>query len=284
MVPLFGTKTLRYRNILTTLVGMATVLDTPDRARRDAALENSSTLKALSVLEALVRAGRAVTLTELMQATGLPKPSLHRTLALFEDAGYVQREPAGRGYAVGPRLASLGLAILTNDAPSTLRRSILRQLVADVGETCNLAMLRKGEVVYLDRVEAEWPLRLHLPAGSTVPIHCSASGKLLLAFLPAAERDALVATLPLERHTARTITDRALLARELDRIVAAGYALDDEEYVAGVACVAVPVRVAGEAVAAVAVHAATARLTLQRAIEFVPRLGDAAQRIAATFE
>lgn len=263
---------------------MASVLDNSDRTRRDAALENSSTLKALSVLEALVAAGRPVTLSELMQATGLPKPSLHRTLSLFEDGGYVQREPAGRAYAVGPRLASLGLAILTNDAVATLRRAILRQLVADVGETCNLAMLRKGEVAYLDRVEADWPLRLHLPVGSTVPAHCSASGKLLLALLPATEREALVETMPLPRFTDRTITDRALMAKELDRIVAAGYALDNEEYVVGVACVAVPVRVAGEAVAAVAVHAATARLPLQRAIDFVPRLNEAAQRIAATFD
>lgn len=263
---------------------MATLLlDSADRARRDAALENSSTLKALSVLEALVRAGGPVTLTELMQATGLPKPSLHRTLSLFEDSGYVQREPAGRAYAVGPRLESLGLTILTNDAVATLRRAILRQLVADVGETCNLAMLRKGEVVYLDRVEAEWPLRLHLPVGGTVPAHCSASGKLLLALMPAEQRDALAAAMPLPRFTEHTITDRALMAKELDRILAAGYALDNEEYVAGVACVAVPVRVAGAAVAAVAVHAATARLPLQMAIEFVPRLEDAARRIAATF-
>jgi DNA-binding IclR family transcriptional regulator len=263
---------------------MASVIDTSDRARRDAALENSSTLKALSVLEALVRAGGPVTLSELMQATGLPKPSLHRTLALFEDAGYVQREPAGRGYAVGPRLATMALAILTNDAVATLRHAILRQLVADVGETCNLAMLRKGEVVYLDRVEAEWPLRLHLPVGGTVPAHCSASGKLLIASLAQAERDALTAAMPLPRFTEHTITDRALLAKELDRIVAAGYALDDEEYVAGVACVAVPVRVGGQAVAAVAVHAATARLPLQMAIELAPRLAEAARGIAATFE
>ena len=208
---------------MSTLSGMSSLADpAAERARRDAALENSSTLKALSVLEALVQAPGPVTLTELMQATGLPKPSLHRTLALFEDAGYVQREPAGRAYAVGPRLASLGLAILANDAAATLRRAILRQLVADVGETCNLAMLRKGEVVYLDRVEAEWPLRLHLPVGSTVPPHCSASGKLLLAFLPAAERDALVNEIPMARFTEHTITDRALLAKELDRIVASG--------------------------------------------------------------
>lgn len=265
---------------------MASVVDTvSDRARREAALENSSTLKALSVLEALARAAGPVTLTELMQATGLPKPSLHRTLSLFEDAGYVQREPAGREYAVGPRLAALGFSILSNDAVATLRRAILRQLVEDVAETCNLAMLRKGEVVYLDRVEAPWPLRLHLPAGTTVPPHCSASGKLLLAMLPAAEREALVQALPLTRFTEHTITDRALLAKELDRIVAAGHSVDDEEYVVGVACVAVPVALSGgQVAAAVAVHAATARLPLQRAIALVPRLKEAAARIAETFQ
>jgi DNA-binding IclR family transcriptional regulator len=124
---------------------MATVAETiSDRARRDAALENSSTLKALAVLDALVRAGRPATLTELVQATGMPKPSLHRTLSLFEDAGYVQREPGGRAYAVGPRLESLGLAILTHDSVATLRHTVLRQLVVERGETCNLAMLRKG--------------------------------------------------------------------------------------------------------------------------------------------
>lgn len=264
---------------------MASILESSEeRTRRESAVENSSTLKGLSVLEALVRAPKPATLTELMQATGLPKPSLHRTLALFEDAGYVQREPAGRAYAVGPRLAALGLLILQNDAVATLRHAILRQLVADVGETCNLSMLRKGEVVYLDRVEAEWALRLHLPVGSAVPPHCSASGKLLLASLPADERNALVAALPLPRYTDHTITDRTLLARELDRIITAGHAVDDEEYVLGVACVAVPVRLAGgEVAAAVAVHAATARMPLQRAIDFVPRLEEAARRIATTF-
>jgi len=236
------------------------------------------------VLEALVHAGRPATLTELMQATGLPKPTLHRTLSLFEDAGFVQREPAGRAYAVGPRLASLGLAILTHDSVATLRHALLRQLVADVGETCNLAILRRGEVVYLDRVEADWALRLHMPAGSTIPAHCSASGKLLLALMPGAQREALLAAIPLARFTDRTLTDRTLMAKELDRIAATGYALDNEEYVAGVACVAVPVRVQGEAVAAVAVHAATARLPLQMAIELVPRLTEAAQRIADTFQ
>ncbi len=255
-----------------------------EAAGKDAALESSSTLKAFGVLETLVRAGGPVTLAELMLATGLPKPSLHRTLALFEDAGLVVREPGGRAYAVGQRLSRFALDVLTNDRVAAQRRVILQQLVAEVGETCNLSMLRKGELVYLDRVEADWPLRLHLPAGTALPPHCSASGKLLLAFMPPADRAQRVAAMPLPKFTDRTITNRQLLANELDRIAGAGYAVDNEEYVIGVACVAVPVRDAqGDVVAAVAIHAATARLPLSRAIEFVPQLTAAAQKISATF-
>jgi DNA-binding IclR family transcriptional regulator len=90
--------------------------------------------------------------------------------------------------------------------------------------------------------------------------------------------------MPLERFTVRTITDRHVLASELDRIVNSGYAVDNEEYVLGVACVAVPVRNShGEVIASVAVQGATARLPLMRAIEFVPRLQAAALSIGTTF-
>lgn len=266
------------------LVDIAPVTAANERARPEAAAENSSTLKAFAVLECLVGRGKPATLAELMQATGMPKASLYRTLSLFEDARLVMRESGGRAYAPGPRLADFALEILRHDSVAGVRRAILRRLVDDVGETCNLAMLTKGELTYLDRVEASWPLRLHLPAGATLPVHCSASGKLLLAMKPPAERAQLVAELNLTRHTERTICDRQLLAAELDRIASNGYALDNEEYVLGVACVAVPVRRAdGEVIAAVAVHAATARLPLARAIEFLPRLTEAATAIARTF-
>jgi len=255
-----------------------------DNARRETTLENSSTLKAFAVLEAVVAARAPVTLAELMQATGMPKPSLHRTLTLFEEAGLISREPTGRAYMPGQRLARFSLDVLQHDAVAAMRRTVLRKLVADLGETCNLSVLRRGELVYLDRVEADWPLRLHLPVGTTLPPHCSASGKLLLAFKPMHERDALIEAMPLQRFTDRTITDRQLLASELDRIAATGYAVDNEEYVLGVACVAVPVREMDGAVpAAVAVHAATARLPLSRALEFLPTLNTAAAALAETF-
>ncbi len=251
----------------------------------DIASETSSTLKAFGVLEVLVRAGRAVTLAELIQATELPKPTLYRTLSLFEDAGLLTREPGGRAYVVGARLSRFGLDILRNDAAATLRRSVLRRVVSDIGESCNLAVLHKGALIYLDRIEADWPLRLQIPAeGVAMPPHCCASGKLLLAYLPAAERQRLVDLMALTRFTVRTITDRQVLAAECDRIVASGYAVDNEEYVLGVACVAVPVRDhSGTVIASLAVQGATARLSLMQAIEFVPQLRAAAADIGATF-
>lgn len=252
---------------------------------RAPAEETSSTLKAMGVLEVLARAGRAVTLSELMLATHLPKPTLHRTLTLFQEAGWLSREPGGRAYIIGERLSSFGLDVLRNEGAATQRRIVLRGVVKDTGESCNLAVLHKGALIYLDRVEADWPLRLQVGAGAVaLPPHCCASGKMLLAFLPVAERDQLLALLTLESFTDRTITDRQVLAAEFERIVAAGYAVDNEEYVVGVACVAVPVRnVQGEVIASIAVQGATARLPLMRAIECVPRLQAAALDIGATF-
>jgi IclR family acetate operon transcriptional repressor len=247
--------------------------------------ETSSTLKAFAVLEVLVRAGSAVTLSELMQATELPKPTLHRTLALFEEAGILCREPGGRAYMIGDRLSRFGLDVLRNDAAATERRIVLRRVVSEIGESCNLAVLHKGALIYLDRIEANWPLRLQVPIGEfAMPPHCCASGKLLLAHLAPTERQRLLDLMALERFTVRTITDRQVLASELDRIVSCGYAVDNEEYVLGVACVAVPVRAQqGEVVASIAVQGATARLPLMRAIEFVPRLQAAAVDIGSTF-
>src|ERR1035438_4206547 len=250
----------------------------------DIASETSSTLKAFGVLEVLVRAGRAVTLSELMQATELPKPTLHRTLALFEEAGFLCREPGGRAYMIGDRLSRFGLEVLRNDGAATMRRVVLRRVVSEIGESCNLAVLHKGALIYLDRIEADWPLRLQIPLGGVaIPPHCCASGKLLLAHLPGLQRQRLLDIMALESFTVRTITDRQVLAGEFERIVAAGYAVDNEEYVLGVACVAVPVhKTDGEVVASIAVQGATARLPLMRAIEFVPRLQAAALCIGVT--
>ena len=154
-----------------------------------------------------------------------------------------------------------------------------------IGETCNLTIPNNNSVLYLDRVEASWPLRLTMGAGSHVPLYASASGKLFLSYLPKRSRERFLRVTPLVRHTQNTLTDPAKLSREFETIRANGYAVDNEEYLPGISCVAVPVRDAdARVVAAVAVQAPTTRMRIDQAMEFLPELRQAADAIAQTID
>jgi IclR family transcriptional regulator, acetate operon repressor len=246
---------------------------------------DTPTLRAFSLLEHLIAANGPVSLADIAHDIDLPKASLHRMLASLEAGGLVIREPGQKNtYVIGPRLSQLGLGVMMHSGARRLRHAILGRLVADLGETCNLTMLHETEVLYLDRMEAPWPLRLDLKPGSHVPAYCSASGKLLLAMLPRDERSALIRAMHFHGFTANTLTDPELLESELDRIAHKGIAVDNEEFVIGIACVAAPViDEQGQCIAAVAVHAPVSRTPLPRALEFVPRLQEAAKELAATF-
>jgi len=242
-------------------------------------------MRAFALLEHVAHAQGAVSLQEMTEAAALPKPTIYRMLNVLEQAGLIAREPDGRRVVAGPRLARLALDVLMNESVRAPRRAILSRLAGEVGETVNLTMLEHGEVVYLDRVESAWPLRMALQPGSRVPLHCTASGKLLLALLPTARRRRIVAQLPLTRHTDNTITDRRHLESAMAAIRRAGFATDNEEYLVGVVCVAVPVMArGGRAIASVAVHAPVARMTLDRALSLAPALRRAAGALGASFD
>lgn len=245
----------------------------------------SAALRAFTLLEEIVRAERPATLDELVRGSGLSKPTAFRLLALLERAGLLRREPVGPRYAVGPRLADFALGVLRSAPQRAGRHAILQGLVETIGETCNLAVLDGHEVIYLDRVETHWPLRLHLKTGSRVPIHCSSSGKLFLSQLPRAAWEKLLPHGPLKRLTANTLTDRDTLAQELARIRAEGVGVDDEEFLAGIVCLSVPVVDAGgKMFAAVALQAPVARLSLQDCHRHLPALRQAALALAKTFQ
>ncbi len=241
-------------------------------------------LRLLALLEQVAAHGRPLALPEAVALTGWPKPTVHRMLVQLEAGGWLLREPDGRRYALAGRLRALGEAALSASAQHGVRHAVLRQLVADLGESCNLTALSGAEVVYLDRVESAFPLRLELRPGTRVPIHCSASGKLFLAFLPSRQRAALLDGLALTRHTATTLTTREALLAELDTIRRDGHSVDAEEFVDGLVCVAVPVPGAagGPVRCALALQAPSARMDLAQARQQLPRLREAAQALART--
>lgn len=250
----------------------------------DAATPLGASGKALMILELVSAAREPLSMAELVRRSGLTKPTAHRITAALAEMGLIERDNWKRGYIEGPRLIKLALDTLSAAAPRTLRHSILRALSQEVGETCNFGVLSGSEVVYLDRVEAVWPLGLRFEAGSRVPSHASAIGKLLLALQPADQRAEMIAALPLVRHTSRTTTDAARLTRALDKIRETGIGTDEQEYIDGVVCIAMPVQSnSGDVVGAIAISAPQARLGLDQLLKFAPALRDAATRMGATF-
>lgn len=246
---------------------------------------NSAVSRALAVIERVAQAERPPTLAELGEALALPKATVHRIALTLEQQGMLLREPGGKRFSIGHRFASLAVDTLRNSPRRGMRRAIMQRLVDEIGETCNFTMLDGNHVVYIDRVEAHWPLRLHLQPGSRVPLHCTASGKLFLSHLRATARQRLLSALKLERHTANTITDRRKLERALDKIRTQKVGTDNEEFLDGLVAVAVPVTDARNRIcAALAVHGPTARLSFEQALGHLPKLRAAAAELAATLD
>lgn len=237
-------------------------------------------LRLLTVLEELCRAGVPITPTEVNTSLRLPKPTVHRLFHTLEAEGFIQRDIDGRSYSPGARLRRLSMDVLSSLRIRTARLAVLRSLSEKIGETCNIATPDRDAMVYLDRVETKWPLRIQMPVGSSVPFHCTASGKMYLSsFLPAHLRTFLSAT-DLTALTPATITDPALLSDELQGITERGYATDNEEFMEGMVAVAVPVRdMHDRLLATLSVHAPTQRISLDDLVDHVPLITESAQRL-----
>jgi len=241
--------------------------------------------KAVAILEAMATVRRPLGVTEVGVLLGLPKPTAHRIVRMLESEGLLQREPGSRRFVPGARLVRLGLGVVAASMLSAPRHAILEALSQKIGETCNFGVMADSHVVYLDRVESAWPFGLRFERGSRVPLHCTSMGKLFLSLMPAKKCALLLRSMPLYRYTENTITDAARLEAELENIRSAEVSTDNQEFLAGVVCVAVPVRDTNkQSVAALAVSAPLARMTLQQGLQHVPLLQAAAEQLTVTID
>ena len=241
----------------------------------------SAAERSLRLLALLASEGRPLALADLALKLGLPKATVHRLCTQLLAQGFLARDVEELSFGVGPALRRLALDTLNHGHLRGQRHAVLDGLVREIGETCNFTTLDGAEVLYLDRVEAQWPLRLTLDVGSHVPLHCTASGKLFLAAMAPVRRDALIDCLALPAMTPNTITTTTGLRDACAAIAACGYATDNEEYIAGLIAVAVPVKDRhGVTRAALAVHAPSARMPLHAALDRLDALCAAATRMA----
>lgn len=245
-------------------------------------LSGGPALKVFAVLETIASQQRPLAISELAALLGVPKPTMHRIVRQLDAEGLLQREPNRRVYGPGPRLLNFALGAVCSSMRSAPRHAVLEALSAKVGETCNFGMMSGNAILYLDRVEASWPFGLKFESGSRVPLHCTSVGKLLLSAQPRRRRDELIRATTLPRYTENTITDPEILHRELDEIRKRGYSIDNQEFLAGVVCLAVPVRDnKGMICAGLAISAPHARMSVAESVAHLPVLLAAANQLAA---
>lgn len=235
----------------------------------------------LKVLEVLAEQGRPMTATEINASLKLPVPTIHRLVGNLEAEGFLSRHLDGRSYQPGPKLRRMTRGVLRFWHQNLTERAILTRLNERLGETCNLAIPDGDAMLYIDRVETRWPLRVQLHVGSRVPLHATASGKLSLSSMTAPQLARYLKTARLESYTPHTITDPERLRDELQQVASQGYATDSQEFVSGMIAVAVPVRdPSSHLLATVSFHAPEQRMSLDSGLRHLPDLFAAAEEMA----
>lgn len=242
--------------------------------------KSAPNFRTFMILEALGLSSGPMTASEIHRALGLPKQTVHRLCNAMEAEGILVRDAGTRRLRPGRRARSIASGILSTNHAPIARHQILANLAQETGETVNLVVAQERGMFYVDRIETDWPIRVQLPIGTHVPFHCTASGKAFLSSLRRAEREKLVRALDLKRTTVNTITDRDALLDELDRVRAQGYAIDDQEFVADMVAIAVPIRdAAGRFYAAIAVHGPKLRFSTEAALSRRDLMVESAARI-----
>jgi len=232
--------------------------------------------RALRLLEHLADAGGSLRLAELESATGLPLPTIHRLLKALAHNGFVRQEPSRR-YALGPRLIRLGET--AGRALGTWAGPRLAELVGEIGETANMAVLEADSVIYVAQVPSAHSMRMFTEVGRRVSAHSTGVGKALLSQLPDDQVRELLRRTGMRAMTPRTHTDPVAFLAELAEVREQGWAVDDAEQEAGVRCVAVPVPGAPTR-SALSVSGPSGRITAGRVVEIAPVLQRVAQGLA----
>lgn len=233
--------------------------------------------RGLTVLRALGQHG-PLTLGDAARHAGLNASTAYRLLHTLQAQGFAQ-ESAGL-WRVGVQAFATGQAYLGAGGLIPAARGEMRTLVAELGETVNLAVLQVPDVVYVHQEEGRGLMRMFTQLGARVPLHCTGAGKALLAWQPEEVVRRAVAEMPFTPFTPRTLTSAAAYLTELEGVRHSGYALDNEERELGVRCVAVPVSDGGgQVIAALSLSAPASRLPDSRVPELAARLQYASNSI-----
>ncbi len=234
----------------------------PSKESLRASGQVQSLSRALKLLNALSYYVQGLSLSEVAQEVGLPNSTAHRLLTTLQNERYVRFDNERSVWMIGVQAFRVGSTFVRSRDLVSIARPYMRRLMDQSGETVNLGILDRDEVVYLAQVETQKMMRAIAGPGGRAAIHCSGIGKALLAFMNVEDRDRLLGSLQMHRETAKTLTSGRALKDQLPTISGSGYAVDDEENAIGLRCVAgVIFNEHSEPLAGLSISGPTARLT-----------------------
>jgi len=221
--------------------------------------EIQSLARGLKVLNILAETDGTVSTTSIASELQIDKGSASLLLRTLANYGFAEKDSQTRQYRMGSAVVQLSRSLLTKMPLRETAKQFLLQLVQETGECAHLGVLFQGKVLYIDQVESPQTLRVNAEVGVSAPLHCTALGKVLLAW------HACDVPTGLHRFTDRTIVDAEVLRTELEKTRQQGYAVDDEEFTQGVRCIAAPViDFRGKVIGALGISGPTARITPDR--------------------
>lgn len=244
-------------------------------------MESGSLVKAFDLLEALADRGGSATLAELSASLQLAKPTAHRILHSLLKLGYVHHQSGG-AYALTPKLRWLTMGRGDRHL-AAIAHPILRELHAEINEAVNLGVLRRNRISYLTILECSQALRRVADSQESDPLFCTALGRSIVAHLPAARQEQLLRSVPLEPRTPRTVTSLEEMRPILAEIRERGYALERDQTDLGVTCIAAPVLLRGDPIAAISLSVPSARVDSAMERQWIPRVCHAAESLAKAF-
>jgi DNA-binding IclR family transcriptional regulator len=197
--------------------------------------------RAFAILDYVASQQKSVSAAEIAKALALPLPTAHRLIGNLEDRALVQRMPGTKRYVVGNQLVTLAGKTIGSAFRTARRHAVLQSVSAEIGQQCEIGIVRNNAVVYVDSVRVMPRQGLQFDPTSGAPLYCTSTGKIYMSLLPRRAREKLVRSLVMRQHTERTITDPERLLAVLDETKRAGWAKTNEEFVKGVVGCGVPI-------------------------------------------
>lgn len=241
----------------------------------------TSLARGLAVIQAFAPPLRSTTASQLSRKLGISRAAVRRCLYTLSQLGFAGSDD-GRHFHLRPRVLTLGHSYMVSMPLAAAAHPVLDHLSRTLHESCSVATLDGADVLYVARSAVTRILAIDLGVGSRLPAFCTSMGRVLVAFLPAAEQEAYLDRLQWKRFTERTITTAERLRKVLRGVKRSGYSIVDQELEAGLRSLAVPIyNRHGQVVAALNVGAHAQRVPLQRMQgEFLAQLRAAARELS----